>query len=246
MKIFTFILIIVILSSCTDSKKSVQVQKKIDIEKVDYIHIKKALYGTDSIRLNNEQIELFVTEWNNAKSEGLYKIGPEFWIILNLKNDSIRKFRANRNLIKEKSDWTYSISDSTLINSFWIPTYSFLKPNQSNPISFIEGASETLKTEKDTVQIGLMMTDEFSDDWVKEEHIEYLISILQSKEVCGCFINPLSSYLPFDDFAEKGGFAGIFIKAYKENQKVSLGLYSCPKVDEKLNAELINWWKERK
>ena len=66
-------------------------------------HIKKRLNETDSIRLNNEQTELFVREWNNATSEGLYKMGPEFWIIVKLKNDSIRKFRTNSNLIKEKN-----------------------------------------------------------------------------------------------------------------------------------------------
>jgi hypothetical protein len=246
MKILTFLLTILLFASCVDSKKSVQAQTKIDLEKVDYIHIKKTLYGTDSIRLNNEQTELFVNEWNNAESKGLYKMGPDFWLFLKLKNGSIRKFRANRNLIKEKSDWTYSISDSTLINSFWIPTYSFDKPKNYNPISFIEEVSKTLKTEKDTIRIGMTMTDEFPIDWVKEEHIEYLISILESKEVCGCFINPLSSYLPLDDFAEKGGFAGIFLQAYKENRKVELGLYHCPKVDEKLNEELKKWWKEKK
>ncbi len=237
---------ILILISCTNSKKSINEKTKIDIELIDNIHIKKELYGTDSIRLNKEQIEIIAKEWNNAEPKGLYKMGPEFWIILKLKNDSIRKFRTNRNLIKEKSDWTYSISDSTLINSFWKPTYSFDKPENYNPISFIEEVSKTLKTEKDTLRIGITMTDEFPIDWVKEKHIEYLISTLESKEVCGCFINPLSSYLPLDDFAEKGGYAGIFLQAYKENRKVELGLYSCPKIDKKLNAELKKWWKEKK
>ncbi|OBX17465.1 hypothetical protein ES675_16335 [Bizionia algoritergicola] len=121
MKIFPFILTFVILSSCVDSKKSIQVQTKIDIELIENIYIKKRLNETDSIRLNNKQTELFVTEWNIATSEGLYKMGPEFWIIVKLKNDSIRKFRTNRNLIKEKNDWTYSVSDSTLVSSFWKP-----------------------------------------------------------------------------------------------------------------------------
>jgi hypothetical protein len=246
MKIFTFILTFVILSSCVNSKKSIHKHTKIDLELVDNIYIKKRHNETDSIRLNSKQTKLFVTKWNNATSEGLYKMGPEYWIIVKLKNDSIRKFRTNRNLIKEKNDWTYSISDSTLVNSFWKPTYSFDKPENYNPISFIEGVSKTLKTEKDTLRIGMIMMDQFPIDWVKEKHIEYLISILESKEVCGCFINPLSSYLPLDDFAEKGGYAGIFIKAYKEKQKVELGLYSCPKVDKKLNAELRKWWKEGK
>ncbi|MFD1015478.1 hypothetical protein [Winogradskyella rapida] len=246
MKILTFILTFVILSSCVDSKKPIHEQTNIELKLVDNIHIKKRLNETDSIRLNNEQTELFVKEWNNAKSEGLYKMGPEFWIIVKLKNDSIRKFRTNSNLIKEKNDWTYSLSDSTLISSFWKPEYPFAKPENYNPISFLEQVSSTLKTEKDTLRIGMTMIGDFPIDWVKEEHIEHLIKLLESKEICGCYLNPLSSYIPTDDFAEKGGYAGIFIKAYKEKRKVELGLYSCPKVDEKLNAELRKWWKERK
>ena len=234
------------LTSCVDYKKSTLRKAKIDLELVDNIHIKKELYGTDSICLNKEQTQLFVKEWNNAESKGPYKMRPEFWIILKLKNDSIRKFRINKNLIKEESDWTYSISDSTLINSFLKESYGFDKPENYNPISFINEVSKTLKTKKDTLRIGMTMIDEFPIDWVKEKHIEYLISILESKEVCGCFINPLSSYLPLDDFSEKGGYARIFLQAYKENKKVELGLYSCPKVDDKINAELKKWWKEKK
>jgi hypothetical protein len=148
MKILITILTILMLTSCVDSKKSINEQTKIDLELVDNIHIKKELYGTDSIRLNKEQTELFVKEWNNAKPEGLYKMGPEFWLILELNNDSIRKFRTNRNLIKEKNDWTYSISDSTLISSFW-KTYlanfvDSLKVEHSlieNPLILIDGVA---------------------------------------------------------------------------------------------------------
>src|SRR5690606_29837628 len=209
MKILTIILTIIFLTSCIDSKKSLQKQIKINLEEVDYIHIKKTLYGVDFINLNKKQTELFVKEWNNAEPVGLVKMAPKFWIILKFNNDSIRKFRMRGNLIKEKNDWTYSVSDSSVINSFLKSTYSFDRPENYNPISFIKESSKTFKTKKDTLRVGLTMTDEFPIDWVKEEHIEYLISLLESKEVCGCFINPLSSYLPFDDFAEKGGYAGI-------------------------------------
>ena len=87
--------------------------------------------------------------------------------------------------------------------------------------------------------------DKFPIDWVKKEHIETLLNMLDSKDSCGCFLNPLSSYIP-NGFAEKGAYAAIFIKAYKDKQAVSFGLYACPKVDEKLNEKLINWWNETK
>lgn len=58
-------------------------------------------------------------------------------------------------------------------------------------------------------------------------------------------LHTLSSYIP-TGFAEKGGYAGIFINSFKERKRVDLGLYSCPKVNEDLNEELRNWWNERK
>ncbi len=232
--------------SCINSKKQIQEKLKIELGLVDEVFIKKELYGTDSIRLNKKQIEFFVKEWNNAKSKGPCKMVPEFWIILKLKNSSTRKFRTNMNLIKEENDWTYSLSDSTLISSFWKTDYQFNRPENYDPISFINMTSLTIKTEKDTFLIGMTMIGEFPNNWVKKEHIASLIKLLGSKEKCGCFLNPLSSYIPTDDYAEKGGYAGVFVKAFKENKKVNLGLYSCPKVDEKLNIELINWWKGRK
>lgn len=246
MKHLTTILSFLVLVSCINSKKHINKQTKIDIEFVNNIHIKKKLYGTDSILLNKQETELFIKEWNNAKSGGLRKMRAEFWVIIKLKNDSIRRFRTNKNHIKEKNDWTYSISDTSLIHSFWPSTYSYDKPENYTPISFIESISKPLRTEKDTLRIGMTMTDEFPIDWIKEKHIEYLISILDSKETCDCFINPLSSYLPLDDSAEKGGYASLFIKAYKEKEKIELGLYSCPKVNEKLNGELKKWWNEKK
>lgn len=246
MKIITILLSAFVLSGCIDFKNPVHQKSTIEIDSVDEIYIKKKLDGTDSIRLNKEQIELFVKEWNSARSEGLYKTGADFWVFVKLKNDSVRRFRTSGRLIKEKNDWTYSFSDSILISSFWESKDPFARPEDYDPISFINEVSLTLKPEKDTTRTGMTMIGDFPADWVKEEDIDSLIKLIDSSEECGCFLNALSSHIPTDDYAEKGGYAGIFIQAYKENRKVDLGLYACPKVDEKLNTELINWWKERK
>ena len=196
--------------------------------------------------LNQEQTVRFITAWNKSKSEGRQTVKPEFWVILKLKNDSIRTFRTSKNLIKEVSDWTYSLSDETLISSFWQSDDSFKKPENYSPMSFIEKVSSVVKTNKNTLNIGIKMIDDFPTDWVKEEHIEQLMILLDSKKTCGCYLNPLSSYIPRDDFGEIGGYAAIFIQAFKENKKVQLGLYSCPKVDEELNVALRKWWREKK
>ncbi len=153
---------------------------------------------------------------------------------------------AKLELIKENNDWTYAISDTALISSFWQKPFSFPKPEDYDPISFINAVSNNIKKGNSTFRIGMTMINEFPIDWVKKEHIEPLFQLLESEEVCGCYLNPLSSFIPSDDFAEKGGYAGIFIQSFLENKKVELGLYSCPKVDKKLNKKLKKWLKENK
>ena len=86
--------------------------------------------------------------------------------------------------------------------------------------------------------------NDFPKDWVKIGDIDSLVSIIDSKEKCNCYFNPFSSYIPKDS-AQVSGFAIEFIKAFKENKKVDLGLYNCPKVDEKEAEELKVWWENQ-
>lgn len=218
---------------------------RLEVASIEKVYLKKEPYGTDSIKLLQNQISQLVEKWNHSESKGLYKMMPEFWISVHLKNDSIRKFRTNGDLIKENGDWAFSIDDSLLISSFWTPTYSFSKPEDYSPLSFIIFVSQSIETDSTKSHLGVSMTNEFPIDWVKEEHLEGLFKLLDSREECSCFLNPLSSYIPTGK-AENGGYAGLFIKSFKDEEKVDLGLYSCPKVDESLNEELRNWWNERK
>lgn len=127
---------------------------------------------------------------------------------------------------------------------------------QFTPISFIKYFSRnqgnnsvlnvTVNKGTDTVLNVITMIDNFPENWVKETDIDTLISILSSKERCSCFLNPLSSKIPTDDYAETGGYAAVFIQSFMKNQKIELGLYACPKTDEILNSELINWWTAEK
>ena len=95
---------------------------------------------------------------------------------------------------------------------------------------------------KNLINVSTIESD-FPKDWIKSQHLDSLIALLESKEKCNCYLNPLSSYVP-QDSAEVGGFAIEFIKAFKENKKVDLGLYSCPKVNQKEVTEIKSWWKK--
>lgn len=244
MKNLIFVLVPLTLVFCTNSKKKLRSHKLIiEKELVEKIFIRKSLSGIDSVLLSDKQTDLFISEWNNSNSKGYNKIKSEYWITVKQKNDIIRRFVVNKNLIREKNDWTYIISDSTLFSSFWKEKKSFENPEDYNPISFLEKVSFNGMTDKE--KFWIVMTNKFSGDWVKKEHVESLINFLDSKETSMCFLNPFSSYIPSEDYAEKGGYAGLFMKAFKEKQTLDLGLYSCPKVDKELNDELKEWWKKR-
>ncbi|MEM6766849.1 MAG: hypothetical protein AAF655_18075 [Bacteroidota bacterium] len=233
------------LGSCIDPFGSNEEKLKIELESVGKIYIKNEFYGTDSIFLNEKQSKLFIEEWNNSNPIGLSKMMVEYWVFVELKNNSARSFRINKKSIKENNGWTYSLSDSALIDSFWQPIFQFPNPKNYNPISFINTFSSIGRRNNGAI-FGLTMLGDFPQNWVKEEHLDSLMNLLESKDVCACYINALSSYLPTNDYAEKGGYARLFIQAFKENKQVALGSHGCPKVDESQNEEIIEWWKERK
>lgn len=119
MKLLNLIIILLCIG-CSSPKKGIIHKNIIDLDLVDYVSIKKELYATDSIYfLTKNEIKSLTDEWNKSEFKGMYKMIPKYWIRVHLKNDSIRSFRVNGNLIKENSDWTYSLSDSTLISSLW-------------------------------------------------------------------------------------------------------------------------------
>lgn len=244
MKILLPILFITLTVCGQNNSKTFSSERHpIQIDSVETIYLKKSSIDKDSIRLDSGQIKAFVEKWNNSESVGLYKYLPEYWMIIREKNGSIRKFRTNKDKIKENNDWAFSIGDTAFINSIWNSSNLFPKPEQYSPITFIQAVSRIVNSKNKTFIPCMTIVDKFPVDWVKREHIDTLITMLDSKDSCGCFLNPLSSYIP-NGFAEKGAYAAIFIKAYKDKQEVSFGLYACPKIDEKLNNKLINWWKK--
>lgn len=233
------------LMSCSISKKESRTPLKLELESIDKAYLKKELQGSDSIVLSQDQIELLVNEWNNAEPSGPRKMMPKHWITLQLNNDSTRRFRVSGKFIKEREDWSFSMSDSTFIESFWKQAYSFQTPEDYTPLTFLTIASKDVSLSSTPSLPTMSFIEEFPIDWVKEEHLEALFQLIHSKKECGCFVNPLAYTIPMVK-AETGGFASIFLKAFKDGEIVDLGLDTCPKVDEELNAELTTWWNERK
>ena len=137
--------------------------------------------------------------------------------------DSLRNKKSNTSL------------NDTSVNreSYW------LTPQKMTPLSFLERMK--IKGKRINNLAVVTMEDSFPNNWLTKNDIDTLIKLVNSKEKCNCFINPLSSYIPSDN-ANVGGYAIRFIEAYKEKRKVSFGLYACPKVDKVEANKLIQWW----
>ena len=122
----------------------------------------------------------------------------------------------------------------------------WLTPKQFTPKSFISALELHNHRQHDIVNVMTMYND-FPSDWVKPSDIDTLIKLISSTKKCECFLNPISSNIPTqDEYAEIGGYAIIFINAYRQKIKVDLGLYNCPKTDKKSAEEIIKWWAETK
>jgi hypothetical protein len=112
------------------------------------------------------------------------------------------------------------------------------------PLSFIEAVKK--HDGHDSSLNFFMIRDTFPTNWVKREHLDTLMALVHSTERCNCYVNPLSSYFPLDNYAEIGGFAQLFIQSFIDNKPLILGRYLCPKVDESINEKLSKWWHNEK
>ena len=120
----------------------------IDYNSIDFVSVKKALYASDSIYfLTKKETQILIKEWNDSEYEGIYKMIPNYFIRIHLKNDSVRTFRTNRELIKENSDWTYGLSSPKLLSSFWKNAQAIPPPPKPPILIECDSMSKKAKTD---------------------------------------------------------------------------------------------------
>lgn len=117
-----------------------------------------------------------------------------------------------------------------------------LSPKDLNPKSFITLFKK--KYNKDSKLNFITMNGDFPENWVKPEDVQYLISIMNSKEKCCGFMHFYSSFIS-DDNAEVGGFAIIFLNSYISKTKINLGLNSNPKTDADSIKKIETWYQTK-
>jgi hypothetical protein len=124
--------------------------------------------------------------------------------------------------------------DTLQNKSFDFPAFSKMMPLQFLNI---------LKTNKNDFMF-ITVKDTFPDNWVTISDIDTLIKLLKSKDTCMCVVGVYSSYLPFRENANLGGYAIEFIKSYKEKKRLNFALWACPKTNEKEADALMEWWTQ--
>lgn len=86
------------------------------------------------------------------------------------------------------------------------------------------------------------LTGDFPKNWVKPTDVEYLISMMRSKEKCCAYMNTFSSTIS-NDHGEVGGFAIIFLNSYISQTKINMGLNCNPKTDLASVKKIEKWYQ---
>ena len=109
----TLIIISIFLTSCGPNDKI-----KVDIDNVDYVEIQKQ-FDTVSLRLTTDQVADFIDNWNSSNPKGPYKFMPQYSLTIHFKGDSSLSYRTSSDLIKQRSDWAYSVGDKEYFKNIW-------------------------------------------------------------------------------------------------------------------------------
>ncbi|WPO79131.1 hypothetical protein [Flavobacterium sp. KACC 22761] len=121
--------------------------------------------------------------------------------------------------------------------------YQTLRPKDLNPKSFIKLFKE--KYNKNSKLNFVTMLGDFPENWVKPNDVQYLISIMNSKEKCCGYMNTFSSFISSEN-GEVGGFAIIFLNSYISKKQINMGLNCNPKTDKESVRKIENWYRNTK
>ena len=128
--------------------------------------------------------------------------------------------------------------------------YRFRSSKTSSPIDFIRALTDTaqkvLHDDGTTSPMPFVHSvGAFPTGWITKPYMDTLMSLLYSRRKCKCYVNSASSFLPFKDSADIGGFVIEMAKAYKYQRPLNLGLWACPRSNQAEADQLTEWWTEK-
>lgn len=111
----SLIIISVLFTSCGSPFNDNQ---KVDEDNVSYVEFRKQ-FDTVSLRLTTDQNASRIDNWNSSNPTGPYKYLPEYSLTIHFKDDSSLSYRTSSDLIKQRSDWAYSVGDKEYFKNIW-------------------------------------------------------------------------------------------------------------------------------
>lgn len=114
-------LLLMIGGGCQTSHSS-RLHEIIDLDKVTkavVVHRSrdKQTMVIDTVILPPPLLQRFVRAWNTSEEDELMKFLPSFTIIIQFNDRTSRSFRLNGHYVKEKNDWSFLLSDTTILAS---------------------------------------------------------------------------------------------------------------------------------
>lgn len=82
--------------------------------------------------------------------------------------------------------------------------------------------------------------------WITEEDVEYLMTLIHSKQEAKCIMRVISSNKPLEDKPILGDQVIMLINAYRKNLQFPYGLTMCGEFGDSERTELREWWENEK
>ena len=83
-------------------------------------------------------------------------------------------------------------------------------------------------------------------NWISFNDIEYLMTLIDSKEEAKCIMRVISSYMPLEEKPTLGDQIILLINAYRKKLEFPYGLTLCGDFGNKERAEIRDWWAKEK
>lgn len=82
--------------------------------------ITKNFDSTDTKKLNEKEIKIFVEKWNSSKVNGLNRIGKHYEYLLTIySKGSVREIKVLNNYLTENEEWSYESKDNYFFKELW-------------------------------------------------------------------------------------------------------------------------------
>ena len=129
MKVIILILSI-FLFSCNENIKVGKI--KFESSAIKFAEIKKTLGDSISVELSANEIKKIETKIDFDKEANLLKAGPKYWLVIKLKNDSVKRYKITNGMFGE-NDKYLELKDESYFNNLY---QTGLKNRSKIPIEY--------------------------------------------------------------------------------------------------------------